>query len=641
MSVDFDKFERNVLNFDELDGDLQDIYTGGTPPVTIKRFIEDDYYMAKIAGDLYPENRPDILDIFAPDKNYVEIILTGATSIGKTFLASLAITYIIYLIGKFRNPHLWLGGSPASPIVIINMSISAEKAKQVVFTRIKTMIDTSPYFREEFRRDYKLGDTLVWNLSKEPDDEKRKMGSILMLKPGTGDSLSALGDDIFSGVGDELNFFRVIEKSKRTHGEALDPAQRLYDVISRRMKGRFSAGGMTLGKFFLLSSAQYPEDFIERRIREAEESGDLGKTIKIIRKSIWEAKGNVFISGKPFFCGKTFRIEVGTVSRGSRIIDTYDKKTGEVVIGTEGNFEGKIINVPIELWDDFYRDIEGSVRDFAGEVTRAISPFFSNADFIYESIDYELRHPWTKEETTLEDGSLLNTKVLFQFNEKDGKQKPIIDPHKFRTIHVDLAKSGDSAGMAVVHISKWVETMDSGKKILQPFFIVDMMLRIVPPMGGEIQFDKVLNIIRMLRNNGMAIGKVTYDSWQSTHSLQILKTEGFNTDELSVDKDVSPYIYLRNCMADKRLKMYNYEPVITELVRLEKKADKVDHPPNGSKDVSDALCGAVWNAFQLDARSSPDIMDARMPVKATKQITQEQTKREIISDFEKWAKGGK
>jgi hypothetical protein len=137
----------------------------------------------------------------------------------------------------------------------------------------------------------------------------------------------------------------------------------------------------------------------------------------------------------------------------------------------------------------------------------------------------------------------------------------------------------------------------------------------------------------------MAIGKVTYDSWQSTHSLQILKGEGFNVDELSVDKDISPYVYLRSCMADKRLMVYNYEPAITELIRLERKGDKVDHPPNGSKDVADSLCGAVWGAFQIELRMSPDIAESRMPVKATKLKSPEQTRQEIIGDFEKWARG--
>ena len=39
--------------------------------------------------------------------------------------------------------------------------------------------------------------------------------------------------------------------------------------------------------------------------------------------------------------------------------------------------------------------------------------------------------------------------------------------------------------------------------------------------------------------------------------------------------------------------------LVQELSRLELvKGKKVDHPPHGSKDLADAVCGAVFNAFR-------------------------------------------
>jgi hypothetical protein len=445
-----------------------------------------------------------------------------------------------------------------------------------------------------------------------------------MFKPGTGDSLSALGDDIYAGAGDELNFFRVIEKSKRAFGEALDPAQRLYDVISRRMKGRFSSGGLQLGKFFLLSSAQYPDDFIERRIREAEEAGELGRTVKLVRKSIWEAKRGVFIQGNPVFSGRTFRVEVGSSRRGSRMLDQVDKKTGTVApvqfSSTAGPVEGKVIDPPVELYDDFYRDIEGSVRDFAGEVTRAINPFFSSSDPIYEAIEagrlVGLEHPWTNEETTLQDGSGLVEKALFTYDEKLKRWKPTRHPSRLRYIHIDLAKNGDACGIGVVHIGDWQTQMRSGARVIEAVYEADMVLRVVAPRGGEIIFDRVLDVVRMLRNHGMSIYSVTYDSWQSVHSIQKLQAEGFRADTLSVDSDISPYVNLKDSFYDKRIRIYKHEVLVTELGRLEKKGEKVDHPSNGSKDVADALCGAAWGAFLNEARTNPDAQEARLPQRA-------------------------
>jgi len=59
--------------------------------------------------------------------------------------------------------------------------------------------------------------------------------------------------------------------------------------------------------------------------------------------------------------------------------------------------------------------------------------------------------------------------------------------------------------------------------------------------------------------------------------------------------------------------MYNYEPLVTELIRLEKQGDKIDHPPNGSKDVSDALAGATWQAFMHEVTASPEVVERQLP----------------------------
>lgn len=611
------KLDRTSLSIDALETDLKNVYRTGRPFVGIEQFLFDDDYMGKIAQDLYPNNIPDLLDIFDPKRNYIEVIFTGATSIGKTFMTALALTYMIGQIGNFTDPHRWLGGSPASPIVFINMSITAQKAKEVIFNRVKTMIDSSPYFREVFPRDYRLGDSLLWYLSSDPKEVAERTGPQLMFKPGTGDSLSALGDDIYAGAGDELNFFRVVAQSTRTHGEALDPAQRLYDVISRRMKGRFSSGGKALGKFFLLSSAQYPEDFVERRIKEAQQAGELGDTVKLVRKSVWEAQAHVFVQGKPKYAGPTFRVEVGSDRRGSRLLDRYDKQTGTVTVGEQNDIEGKILEVPIEWYDEFRRDVEGSVRDLGGEVTRAIRPFFEDTEIIFRACDLGqaegLVHPWSRDETTMEDGSVPKFDLLFKHDEKENRWRPLRHPTANRYAHVDLATTGDSAGLAIVHIAGWKTVMREGKQSVEPVYETDLLLRINPHQGGEIRFSKIRSIFYMLRGYGMSFRKITYDSWQSTDSLQELESRGFRADTLSVDRDISPYVQLKDAMADGRVRMYFYERAVTELSRLERKVDKVDHPANGSKDVSDALAGAVWGAFTSEAALSPGDLEARLP----------------------------
>jgi len=111
----------------------------------------------------------------------------------------------------------------------------------------------------------------------------------------------------------------------------------------------------------------------------------------------------------------------------------------------------------------------------------------------------------------------------------------------------------------------------------------------------------------------MGFGKVTYDSWNSVEALQELNSKGFRAEELSVDRNIAPYQYLKDCFFDSRISLYHYEHLIGELSRLEKKADKVDHPANGSKDVSDALAGAVWGCYLNSSRLSDAEQEARLP----------------------------
>ena len=84
---------------------------------------------------------------------------------------------------------------------------------------------------------------------------------------------------------------------------------------------------------------------------------------------------------------------------------------------------------------------------------------------------------------------------------------------------------------------------------------------------------------------------------------QALTARGYNYSSLSVDRVdtdriCKPYQYFRSCIYEKRIEMYYSARLFDEVISLEKNNNtgKVDHPPNGHKDVSDAVCGAIYNA---------------------------------------------
>src|SRR5207244_2139579 len=93
---------------------------------------------------------------------------------------------------------------------------------------------------------------------------------------------------------------------------------------------------------------------------------------------------------------------------------------------------------------------------------------------------------------------------------------------------------------------------------------------------------------------------ITYlsaDQFQSVSARQTARERGMIAGEVSVDRTPKPYLDLRDALYDGRLRLYDYAPLIGELLALERneKTNKCDHPAwmrdpdgkrvRGSKDV--------------------------------------------------------
>ena len=56
------------------------------------------------------------------------------------------------------------------------------------------------------------------------------------------------------------------------------------------------------------------------------------------------------------------------------------------------------------------------------------------------------------------------------------------------------------------------------------------------------------------------------------------------------------------CITEERVLGPQIQLLIDELLQLRIVKDKVDHPRKGSKDLSDAVCGAIYNSVALTPR---------------------------------------
>jgi hypothetical protein len=165
-------------------------------------------------------------------------------------------------------------------------------------------------------------------------------------------------------------------------------------------------------------------------------------------------------------------------------------------------------------------------------------------------------------------------------------------------MHVDLAQKHDHCAVALAHVDGWV-TMKIGEQYKEaaPRVVVDAVRFWTPTASKSVDFTEVKDYITGVRDRGFDLKMVTFDRWNSHDMMQQLKVHGIKTEILSVAK--KHYEDMSLTLTEERLHGPKIQLLIDELLQLRIVKDKVDHPRKGSKDLSDAVCGAVYNSIAL------------------------------------------
>ena len=525
--------------------------------VGIKEFIEGPEYL-NMKGVLYPAVMKEIIEM--NNGEYVEAVCTGAIGTGKTTIALITTAYQLYILAQYDDPQRKFGLDPASEIVFIFQSLNAKLAKSVDFDRFKTMIDKSPWFRKNFMYDKNL-------------ESELKFPHRVIVKPVSGADTAAIGQNVMGGVIDELNFMAVTENSKHSvDGGTYDQAVAVYNSISRRRKSRFMTQGKMPGILCLVSSVRYPGQFTDTKIDESKAELDrTGKTsIFVYYKTTWEIKP------PGTFTGEWFRVFTGDAARRPRIM-----VENESVMPVD---EHLVIKVPEEYRVEFEKDMMNSLRDVAGVSTLASHPYIVVTEKITACADPKLPRIISRP-----DVDFVETNIKI-FPER------FSNPKYPRFAHVDLGVTGDSAGVVIGHVNEFRDLHRGDHVESLPCIQIDMVLEVRPPRNGEINFEKIRQIFYTIKKHQTNLRWITYDSFQSVDSIQLLKQAGFISERQSMDKSVDAYEFTKAAIYDGRLKFPPHARLQRELASLEMdtKRNKIDHPPNGSKDCADALAGVVY-----------------------------------------------
>lgn len=187
-------------------------------------------------------------------------------------------------------------------------------------------------------------------------------------------------------------------------------------------------------------------------------------------------------------------------------------------------------------------------------------------------------------------------------------------------MHADMAVTGDRAGIAMAHVSRysehqvWAEDDEGVPHTMhetRPHVTVDFVVHfsadpsVNPPREIQIRWARQLAFELMRR--GFAIKRFTFDGFQSLDSMQILDDKGIDAAKVSTDLSEDPWRTLRDLMYEGRLSIPrvpgadpgNPAPMLLrdELLSLTRLPNgRIDHPADGSKDEADALACAVMGA---------------------------------------------
>lgn len=529
------------------------------PPVGIREFIESPEYMDK-AGIIWPKVMDELEHMNSGA--YLEAVLTGGIGTAKTTAALYSQCYQLYLLSCLRNPHAEFGLDPASEIVIVFQSVSKAHAKGVDYERFREMCETAPYFKGHFGFDRYI-------------ESELRFPNRIIVRPVSGEETAALGSNVIGGILDEVNFMAVVSGSaKAKDGGTYNQAVQNYNTMARRRESRFMQRGQLPGLLCIVSSRNVPGQFTDIKEKEARDQiARYGKsTIYVYDKRVWE------VAPEGRYSGVWFNVYVGDSMTKPRIL-----REDEQIRESE---KPLVMAVPVEHRKAFEADLLSAIRDICGISTYALHPFMPSPEKVTAAFGI------VKSVLSREDCDFVESGVELWPRMFTNTQEP-------RFVHIDLGLTGDSAGLACGYVSRFVKIdRDAGVVEWAPEIVYDFVLEVKPPKangGGEINFAKIRKLV-FAAKKFVPVKWASLDSFQSRDSIQIFRSEGIIAGLVSLDTDYTPYAMFKTAVLDGRLKAPAHAKAMEEVLKLERDLvkQKVDHPPNGSKDCADAMCGVAF-----------------------------------------------
>lgn len=557
----------------------------------MEQFLTDPQYLGGLTGEgkvVYPVWKKT-LDVVANEDSRYLVVLTGAIGTGKTRAAVYGALYTLCRILCLKDPWAHFGLTAGGQMSVVFFNLTKSESESRTYQLFQSHLLASPWFRAH-------GNVVGSEMHPHVEFPLIKYTFASPFVAGFGsqgeDVIIALMDEVDSPAASKVQRQKVIQA---------------YENARRRLESRFVIRGETIGRFFMVASKQDRLAFLNAFITKYKTT----KSIFIVDIPLWEAKPS------SHYCGKKFRVSVGDAHNLPKIIETEE----DLQVAIRNGF--MILEVPVEYYETFVKDIVGSLRDIAGISTSNIRKTkLLPSESILARCYTESPNPVKL--MTIEVG--LNEEDLNLLDFLDLSVIPISRSTPW-FIHVDFAYSGDgdSLGLAMSCISGWAkkthEESDGSFRVEKvPTTYTAFAMRIRGHPGDRIPLHKVRKLIMDLKAiHGFNINEVSFDLSIATEDMkQILERAGILCSDLSMDKQPNRYREFRNRIFEGLWSTPLNPFLHFELKNLEDDPDKnkIDHPDEvaelefledgntreivmkGSKDVADAVAGSVSLAIE-------------------------------------------
>jgi hypothetical protein len=487
---------------------------------------------------------------------------------GKDHLARIAALRIAHLLLCLRKPQDYFGMPAQDTIHQLNVASSKEQAHRAFFEPLTRAVQRG-WFQDKCEP---LKHTVSWD---------KNIESI----SGSSEVESQEGLNLILGTADEVDAFRSAEEARR------------YQPNRDREPVRSAEGIL---KMLRTSAAtRFPENYKVVRISYPRYLGSMIMQLHAQATKDVEEQG---AASRHYVAGPLATWEVNP---------RFDRVERVPAPGTK-------MLVPITLLEDYKEDPSMARSMYECAPSRAQDAYFRNVASVLAAV-----RPGD---------SRLSFEYVARGRGKAGHRVVVWEPEymlasDFRPIagalyamHADLAKNGDRAGVSMAHVAKWVETdavstTEDGELVhfteMRPIVEVDFALAFSGDKGTEppreIQMRWARALAFDLRQRGFPVQRFTFDGWQSLDSLQILATQGIETERVSTDMSEEPWKTLRDLLAEARVILpptfgaeVSSALLTEELLGLRRLfGGKIDHPVSGSKDIADAVACAALGALAI------------------------------------------